>query len=151
MLKNLIYLIIFVFTFSLTSCKKENYHKVKYELEFIEGCQFGYSDMIDVNCLPHYNDSLSDIPFLNKEDIEPGYKWKYEYWQLSNNDKVIFTVMPQQGYHFIMRVYIDDKLVSYREVTTGYGGYYATTTVDIGGINNRADSDSAVIEFIFQE
>jgi hypothetical protein len=59
--------------------------------------------------------------------------------------------MPQQGYHFIMRVYVDGTLVSYREILTSYGSYYVTTTLDIWGINNKADVDSGVIEFIYSE
>lgn len=151
MVKNLIYLVVLVFTLSLTSCKKENYHKVKFEIEFIEDCQPGYSDMIDINCIPHYNDVPSDIPYINKENIQSGYIWKYEYWKVLEGDKILFTVMPQQGYHFIMKVYTDDKLVSYREIITGYGGYYGTSTVDIWGINNESSSDGAIIKFIYQE
>jgi hypothetical protein len=150
MFKNLFYLLIF--SLFIFSCKKEDKdHKVKYELEFIEDCQPGYSDMIDVNCTPHYNDVQSDIPYINKEQIQYGYKWKYEYWQLHNGDKVTFTVMPQQGYHFIMRVYVDGNLLSYREIITGYGGYYVTSTIDIGGINNKVNYDGAVIEFVYSE
>ena len=105
MVKNFIYFIIFVFTFVLTSCKKEpNNHKIKYEIEFIEGCQSGSSNAIDVNCTPHYNNVPSDLPYIDKTQIQPGFIWKYEYWQLHDGDKVFFNVMPQQGYHFIMRV-----------------------------------------------
>jgi hypothetical protein len=152
MVKNFIYFIVFVFTFVLTSCKKEpNNHKIKYEIEFIEGCQSGSSNAIDVNCTPHYNDVPSDLPYINKTQIQPGFIWKYEYWQLHDGDKVFFNVMPQQGYHFIMRVYVDGTLVSYREILTSYGSYYVTTTLDIWGINNKADVDSGVIEFIYSE
>ena len=150
MFKKLFYILILSVLFF--SCKKEEKnHKVKYEIEFIEDCEFGYSDMIDVNCTPHYNETQSDLPNINKEHIQSGYKWKYEYWQLHNGDKVTFTVMPQQGYHFVMRVYVDNKLVSYREVTTGYGAYYVTTTVDIWGVNNEASMDGPIIEFIYSE
>jgi hypothetical protein len=151
MFKRIIYFLVLVFSLTLTSCKKVNDHKVKFEIEFIEDCQDGYSDMIDVICKPSYNDEQSDIPSINKENIKPGFVWKYEYWELRDGDKVLFTVMPQQGYHFIMKVYLDDKLVSYREVITGYGGYYVTTTIDIWGINNEASSDSGIIEFVYSE
>jgi hypothetical protein len=50
-----------------------------------------------------------------------------------------------------MRVYVDGTLVSYREILTSYGSYYVTTTLDIWGINNKADVDSGVIEFIYSE
>ncbi len=152
MLKKFVYYIVILFSLTLTSCKKKvNDHKIKFEVEFIEDCQQGYSDMIDVICKPSYNEVPSDIPHINKDYIETGFIWKYEYWQLHNGDKVIFNVMPQQGYHFIMRVYIDGNLISYREITTGYGGYYGTTTVDIWGVNNKSNSDSGVIEFTYSE
>jgi|688.fasta_scaffold185571_2 hypothetical protein len=151
MFKRIIYFLVFVFSLTLTSCKKVNDHKVKFEIEFIEDCQYGYSNNIDVICKPHKNEVQSDIPYINKENIKPGFVWKYEYWELHDGDKVLFTVMPQQGYHFIMKVYLDDKLVSYREVITGYGAYCVTTTIDIWGINNEASSDSGIIEFVYSE
>lgn len=147
MFKNFIYFLIFIFTFGLTSCKKKNDHKIKFEVEFIEGCQDGYSNFIDVRCKPQYSDEEPTIP---TSVIVPGYVWEYEYWKLRDGDNVEFLVSPQQGYHFIMRVYVDGNLVSYREIQGHYGGYYAVSVLDEWGINN-ATEDMGLIKFVYSE
>ena len=150
MIKRFIYSLLVLLTVTFSSCKKfnEDYHRVRFHIEFIEVTEGGYSNFIDVGCEPYYEDE--ENPKLNLNLIEPGYEWDYEYWQLKNGDKVSFIIMPQQGYRFIMSVYIDDIMVSYKEIQNFYGGYYATTVLDEGGINNVSE-DMAYIEFIYYE
>jgi len=146
-MKKILLLILTVLTI-FSSCKKDDYHNVKFHIEFIEDCENGYSDGIEVSCSPHYSD---EEPTIYKQLIDEGYEWDYEYWQLKDGDRVIFTVLPQQGYRFIMSIYIDDVLISYREIKTHYGGYYATTVEDEWGLNNESDEDMGIIEFYYYE
>lgn len=144
MLKRFVYFILIFFSLFLSSCKKDNYHKIKFEVVFIQDCDNCYADYFAVNCTPHYSD---EEPGITASQVTTGYVWTYEYWKLKNNDKVIFSVSPTgEGYHYRMNVYVDDVLVSYRECY----GPYGTVVVDQGGINN-SQQEMGVIEFIYHE
>lgn len=142
--KILFHVLVLVSLLSFTSCKKENNHKIKFEVEFIQDCDNCYADYFAVNCTPHYS---NEKPGITASYVTTGYVWDYEYWQLKDGEKVTFSVSPTgEGYHFKMNVYIDDKLVSYRECY----GPYGTVVIDQGGINNST-VESGVIEFIYNE
>lgn len=145
MVKNILYYIsLIIFIFSLSSCKKKDYHKIKFEVVFIQDCDNCFADYFAVNCTPHYSD---EEPAISASDVTTGYVWKYEYWQLKDGDKVKFAVSPTgDSYHFKMNVYVDDQLVSYRECY----GPYGTVVIDQGGINNSL-VESGVIEFTYFE
>lgn len=150
MIKRFIYSLLVLLTVTFSSCKKfnEDYHRVRFHIEFINGCEAGFSNFIEVDCKPDYS---NDEPVLPLSVIEPGYEWDYEFWQLKDGDEVKFSVLPQQGYRFIMSVYVDEELVSYREVQGVYGGYYGTVVLDQGGINNADEDNMGIIEFIYYE
>ena len=118
MIKRFIYSLLVLLTVTFSSCKKfnEDYHRVRFHIEFINGCEAGFSNFIEVDCKPDYS---NDEPVLPLSVIEPGYEWDYEFWQLKDGDEVKFSVLPQQGYRFIMSVYVDEELVSYREFLNG--------------------------------
>jgi len=140
----LYYTVLFLITFSLFSCKKENYHKVRFEVVFIQDCDNCYADYFAVNCTPHYTD---EEPGISASQVITGYTWDYEYWKLEDGDKVIFTVSPTgDEYQFRLNVYIDDQLVSYRECY----GPYGTVVLDEWGLNNT-EADIAQIEFTYYE
>lgn len=144
MLKRFVYFILIFFSLFLSSCKKDNYHKIKFEVVFIQDCDNCYADYFAVNCTPHYSD---EEPGITASQVTTGYVWTYEYWKLKNNDKVVFSVSPTgEGYHYRMNVYVDDVLVSYRECY----GPYGTVVIDQGGINN-SQQDMGVIEFTYHE
>jgi len=148
-MKKILFLILATLTIFTFSCKKENdYHKVKYHVIFIEDCEDGYSNDIDIACSPHYSD---EEPTIYPQSINADYEWEYEYWKLQDGDEIMFIVSPQQGYRFIMSVYIDDVLMSFREIKTHYGGYYITTIEDEWGLNNESDEDMGIIEFYYYE
>jgi len=144
MLKRFVYFILIFFSLFLSSCKKDNYHKIKFEVVFIQDCDNCYADYFAVNCTPHYSD---EEPGITASQVTTGYVWTYEYWKLKNNDKVVFSVSPTgEGYHYRMNVYVDDVLVSYRECY----GPYGTVVIDQGGINN-SQQEMGVIEFTYHE
>jgi hypothetical protein len=144
MLKRFVYFILIFFSLFLSSCKKDNYHKIKFEVVFIQDCDNCYADYFAVNCTPHYSD---EEPGITASQVTTGYVWTYEYWKLKNNDEVVFSVSPTgEGYHYRMNVYVDDVLVSYRECY----GPYGTVVIDQGGINN-SQQDMGVIEFTYHE
>jgi len=149
MIKKLIYSILVLLTVTFSSCKKfnEDYHKLRFHIEFIDDCDGGFSNFIDVRCKPNYS---NDEPVLPLSVIEPGYEWDYEFLQLKDGDNVEFLVSPQQGYRFIMSVYVDGVMVSYREIQGLYGGYYGTVLIDQGGINNT-ESNTGYINFTYYE
>ena len=88
MIKRLIYSLLIILTVIFSSCKKENYHKVRFHIEFIDVTEGGYSNFINVGCSPYYDDE--EEPTLYLSLIEPGYEWDYEYWQLQDGEKVSF-------------------------------------------------------------
>lgn len=144
MLKRFVYFVLVFLSLFLSSCKKNNYHKIKFEVVFIQDCDNCYADYFAVNCTPHYSD---EVPAIKAADVTTGYVWTYEYWKLENNNKVVFSVSPTgEGYHYRMNVYVDDALVSYRECY----GPYGTVVIDQGGINN-SQQEMGVIEFTYHE
>jgi len=147
MIKRLIYSLLVLLTVTFSSCKKETYHSVRFHIEFIDDCEEGFSNFIEVRCKPNYS---NDEPVLPLSVIEPGYEWNYEFLQLKNGDNIEFLVSPQQGYRFIMSVYVDGVMVSYREIQGLYGGYYGTVLLDQGGLNN-AQEEMGIIKFIYYE
>ncbi len=137
-------LIISLILFS--SCKKINYHKLKFEVTFIQDCYdcYGY-DVITVGCIPKYSDD--NIREIDTQNIYDGFVWSYEYWELVDGDKVSFAVLPiNYGYHFLIKVYVDDKLVSFRECY----GVNGNILIDQGGLNN-SNGDIGHITFNFYE
>lgn len=132
-----------------TSCEKEpNLHKVRFELTFLEEPSNGNSNMIDVNCVPHYSD---EDPTIVASNIQPGYVWSYEYWELVDGDKITFIVNPQLSYRFEMRVYVDDELISYRKIVTSDFNYYETIVEEEFGLNNEASTEYSIISFYYYE
>lgn len=142
--------ILFLITlFTFTSCEKEpTYHKVRFELTFLEEPSNGNSNMIDVNCVPHYSD---EDPTIVASNIQPGYVWSYEYWEVVDGDKITFIVNPQLSYRFEMRVYVDGELISYRKIVTSDNNYYETIVEDEWGLNNEADVEYSIISFYYYE
>ena len=143
-MKRFIYTLIVLLTITFSSCKKETYHRIKFEVEFIEDCDNCVADYFAINCTPHYSD---EEPGISASDVTTGYVWDYEYWALKDGDKVVFNVSPTgEEYHFKINVYIDGLLVSYRECF----GPYGTVLIDQWGINNT-QSENATIEFTYYE
>ena len=122
--KKIYFFLVVILTLGLTSCEKHdnNFHRVRFHLTFKEVPPVGASDFIEVNCSPNYD---NDPPVIYKDYITPGYEWDYEFWQLKNGDEVQFIVNPQLHYWFVMEVYVDDVLVSTREVVTSSQTYYS--------------------------
>lgn len=144
MFKKFIYVVLIPFLLILSSCKKENYHKIKFEVEFIQDCENCFADYFAVNCTPHYSD---EEPGISASQVTTGYVWDYEYWALKDGDKVVFSVSPTGAeYHYRMNVYIDGVLVSYRECY----GPYGTVVIDEGGLNN-SQQEMGLIEFTYYE
>lgn len=142
MIKKFLYFVLI--SFLLFSCKKENNHKIKFEVEFIQDCDNCYADYFAINCTPHYSE---DEPSFSASQVTTGFVWDYEYWQLKDGDKVKFAVSPTgDGYQYRMNIYIDGELVSFRECY----GPYGTVVIDEGGINN-SQVESGVIEFTYYE
>ena len=147
MIKRFFYTLLLSLTLVFSSCTKEEQHRVRFNIVFIDDCEDGFSNGIEVGCKPNYD---NDPPQIYKSLIEPGYEWNYEYWALQNGQTIEFTVSPQQGYRFIMNVYVDDELLASREIQTAYGGYYGTTVLNESGFNNYV-GDAAKISFTYVE
>jgi len=141
MVKLISYLFLVLVVFS---CKKQNLHKLKFKFEVIEDCQSCYSDYFSVSCKPRYSDQQ---PKIHAGQLETGSVWEYEYWELKDGDEVIFNVSPTgMSYTYRISVYVDDKIVSYREC---YGPYGKTILTD-WGLNN-AKQDESLIKFYYYE
>lgn len=144
MINKTIFLLFIVF--SLISCKKENLHKVKFEVEFIQDCHECFADYFSITCEPHYSD---EQPKIYAESVKEDYIWDYEYWALKDGDEIVFAVNNSSGsatYRYVMRVYVDGEMVSYIDCYGPYGKYI----IKKGGLNN-SELDMGIIEFTYHE
>lgn len=133
------YMVIFITLFIITSCQKESFHKIKFEVEFIQDCQDCIADYFHINCTPKYAD---EDPKLCVSQISDGYVWDYEYWALRDGDRVNFSVLPTaEGYQYRMNIYIDGVLVSYRECY----GESGSEVIDEWGLNNNQRPSGTII------
>jgi hypothetical protein len=144
MIKRFIYTLLVLLTVIFSSCKKETYHRIKFELEIIENCDNCFADVFLVDCFPQYTE---DAIGISKSDMVDGYVWSYEYWSLKDGDDIVFSASPtKEGYRFKLNIYIDNVLVSYRECY----GPYGVVTIDEWGINNN-EQELGIIEFTYYE
>lgn len=144
-MKNLIYiLLITVFSFSFTSCKKNDYHKVTFEITFLGTPGTGASNFIEVYATPSYSDKK---PFVDRFNIPKV--WSYEYIGLEKGQKVHFLVRGQLSYYFEMRVFIDGVEKSYRKVRVSDNSYYDDHVEESYGLNDKSTHDTGIIEFIY--
>jgi len=151
MFKKFLYLVFVLISFlGLNSCQKEteNLHKVKFEIEFLNKPEIGVSNSVEIlNCQPHYSEE--EVRIYN-EYITSGYIWQYEYWELAENQNIEFRFWCQNDYHFIMKVYIDDNLVSYKEMVGIDESGVNYHLVNQWGVNNGIDNFPE-IEFTYYE
>jgi hypothetical protein len=149
MIKKIFYIVTILLTLFITnSCEKPTLHRIKYEIEFFEIPDAGLSNGVEIlKCEPTYKE---DVVRIYKNYISPGYIWKYEYWELKSGQEVKFRFWSQGSYHFTMKIYINEQLVSYKELvgsgTTGVSYYL----VSEGGINDVSNSLPEII-FTFVE
>ena len=66
--------------------------------------------------------------------------WEYEYWEMVQEQEVIFKFWCQNDYHFIMRVFIDDTMVSYKEMVGLDESGVNYILVSQWGVNNGNDN-----------
>lgn len=143
-MKNFINIFIaIVISISFVSCKKTDYHKITFEITFLDKPGTGSSNFIEVQAIPDYSDKK---PYVDRFNIPQV--WRYDYMGLEKGQKVYFMVMGQLSYHFEMRVYIDDNEVSYRKVIVSSTNYYSCHVEDSGGRNDCTEDD-AIIKFTY--
>ena len=145
-MKKFIYiLLITILGFSFTSCKKTEYHKVMFEITFLQSPNMGNSNFIEVNCNPSYASSGKG-PTIDRFNIPQV--WRYEYLGLEKGQKVSFSVRGQLSYYYEMRVYIDGTEVSYLRVKVSDSNYYDDHIEESHGLNTSS-YDTGLIEFIY--
>ena len=133
-----------VIVITFTSCKKKDYHKVAFEITFLNSPTTGASNFIEVYALPSYSDKKPSIDRFNIPQV-----WRYEYIGLKKGDKVHFMVRGQLSYYFEMKVYIDDVQKSYRRVIVSDNSYYDDHVEESSGLNDKSDKDMGIIEFTY--
>jgi hypothetical protein len=138
-----IFIFVLISTFFI-SCKKQDYHKVSFEITFLGTPNTGSSNFIEVYALPNYSDKKPNIDRFNVPQV-----WKYEYIGLEKGDKVYFLVRGQLSYYFEMRVFIDGVQKSYRRVIVSDNSYYDDHVEESYGLNDKSDQDTGIIEFIY--
>ena len=144
-MKKLIYILfVIIFSFSFSSCKKTEYHKVMFEITFLGSPNTGSSNFIDIGVVPNYPNTK---PFVDRFNVPQV--WRYEYLGLEKGQKVYFSVYAQLSYYFEMRVYIDGVEKSYRRVKVSDNTYYACQIEESYGLNDKSTSNRAVIEFTY--
>lgn len=145
-MKNFIYsLLIVIFGVSFTSCKKDNMHKVTFEIVFLQSPSTGSSNLIEITAKPSYSDVKPAVDRLNIPQ-----KWTYDYIGLKKGDKVTFGVRAQLSYYYEMRVYIDGNQVSYMKVKVSDYNYYEDHVEDHSGLNDNTQYDTGLITFTYK-
>lgn len=142
-MKNFIYPFIIVICFIFTSCKKEEYHKLTFEVTFLGKPGTGTSNFINIYITPSYSDKEAFVDRFNIPQV-----WSYDYMGLKKGDKISFLVRGQLSYHFEMRVYIDGTQKSYRRVIVSDNSYYDDHVEESSGLNTATD-DMGIIEFTY--
>lgn len=138
-------LVTFILFLSIESCKKKpQYHRLRYEVTFLQTPTAGASNFIDVYCTPSYDDTK---PFINRLNLP--YIWRYDYTALEEGQKIYFLIRAQLSYYYEMRIYIDDVEVSYRRVKVSDTSYYADHVEESSGRNDKVNEDTGIIEFTY--
>jgi len=143
-MKKFIYILL-VSILGFTSCKKTEYHKVMFEITFLQTPSNGSSNFIEVNCNPSYASSGKG-PTIDRFNIPQV--WRYEYLGLERGQKVLFGVRGQLSYHYEMKVYIDGTQVSYLKVKVSDSNYYDDHVEASSGLNT-SQYDTGLIEFVY--
>ena len=136
--------IVFICTL-LLSCKKTEYHKLAYEIEFLGIAQGGFSNWFEISATPNYSQKVnSNRPGLDKNKIKVGSVWRYEYNWLEKGDKIYFSVGAQGTYYIKMNLYIDGELYSYMKVYFSPGSYGLGLVEEKSGKNDNNDQYSII-------
>ena len=146
---NKLFIILFTFL-SFISCKKDSTHKLKYLVEFEKVPEYGYSNQMSLLVSPVYpEDNLG--PAISPRIADKNREWDYEYWELSNGDKIQFGFgYLTKGYVYKLYIYIDDELVSYKEVAVVERlGSPEHVILDEYGLDDK--SGDKYIDFTFNE
>lgn len=153
-----ILILITLVTLTLTSCRKKvSYHKIKYQVTFLEIPDWFNSNHIEVYAKPSYiGDYNGDVneygnpiaPYINYNQTKDGL-WEYEYWQLQDGDKVTFYLLAQLDYHYEIRIFIDDVEVSYMRVMISGTDYYDIIELEQNGLDDKLGD--GFIEFTYRK
>jgi hypothetical protein len=128
----ILYIFISLITLSLFSCKKkDDFHKVTYEVTFLDQPSKGHSDFLQLNCYPTY--SGSKAPVLSQQLVPKV--WKYDYYGLKVGDVVHIDLRAQLSYEYEMKIYIDDTEVSYLHVIVSDYNYFDDHVLERSGLN----------------
>lgn len=145
-MKKLFYLFIIFLSIIFFSCKKEpKKHKITYEVNFFQTPSTGSSNFIGISTMP----LDGNRPGIDRFNIPKT--WRYECYNLIKGDEIVFAVNGQLSYFFEMRLYIDDKQVSYLKAKVSDNSYYAVKVLEVDGLNDYADKNVAMISFVYQE
>jgi hypothetical protein len=143
-MKRLYTLILIATTFLTISCRKEEVkpkHEVTFEIEFLEypgsykqswwthGCIFKNTDQSGDNA------GLTFMPTGYMRDIS---KWTYTKSNVEEGDLALFHCYHLDGaYSFIMRIYIDGEVVSWKECN----GFHHNIVDEGGWDNNELEAE----------
>jgi len=143
-MKKILYISL-IAVFSLVSCKKEvEYHKLTYEITFLNSPGKNSSNFIEVSISPEYPEKDAYVDRFNIPQV-----WRYDYLHLEKGQKVQFLVRGQLSYYFEMRIYLDGVETSYRRVIVSDYTYYADHVEESRGLNDKSNVDMGIIEFVY--
>jgi len=152
-MRKFLYILVLSFlTVFTVSCKKEpKYHKIKYQITFLELPSFGSSNYLEVQATPAYQNEYNydtDAPYITYDQTKDGL-WEYEYWELQDGDEVYFFLWAQLDYHFELRIFIDDVEVSYKRIKISDSNYFSALEIEDEGWDDSPGDQS--IDFTYHE
>jgi hypothetical protein len=152
-MKNIFKILLFsILITGLFSCKKQEFHKIKYTIEFHETPSYGYTNWLELTVTPVYDTEYNygeHYPSISPTIASNNKYWEYDYWEIEKGDDVQFGLWCASGYYYTLSVYVDEDLVSSKKIyvhETINGA--EPEIVEEYGLDN--DPDDFYISFNFQ-
>ena len=140
---------------TFVSCRKVEYHKIKYQIKFFELPYWYQSNPLEISALPfyqgNYNNSKDEFgaPIAPSIDYDMSLDslWEYEYWELKKGDRVYFELQAQLVYYYELNLFIDNHLVSSKKVKISNDNYFQPIDIIQSGWDDTPGDAS--IDFIY--
>jgi hypothetical protein len=127
------YCLIITMLLSVTSCKKQKLHKIRYKIHILNYGEYGEYSSLEIGVSPRYEDVLP-VPDTDAFDY-----WEYEYWGLKDGDYVAFSTMARLSIYYEKWIYIDDVEVAYSKIKNHDYKYYSEYVLETRGYGDSVE------------
>lgn len=140
---------------TFVSCRKVEYHKIKYQIKFFELPYWYQSNALEISVLPYYQGKYNYSKDEFGAPIAPTIDynmtqdslWEYEYWELKKGDRVYFELQAQLVYYYELNLFIDNHIVASKRIKISNQNYFQP--IDIKEFGRDNTPGDASIDFIY--